>query len=79
LLACDRALSFSFPVLQPINFELKSPMTITENFPSTIPVGNKENLKLWLCELTHLTPHQVERLMEQMEERKSQPLESAAH
>jgi hypothetical protein len=54
-------------------------MTIVENFPSTIPVGNKENLKLWLCELTHLTPHQVERLMEQMEKQQNQPLESATH
>jgi hypothetical protein len=32
-------------------------------------VGNsKENLKLWLCELTHLTPRQVEELMTQMEQ-----------
>jgi hypothetical protein len=29
--------------------------------------NNKENLKLWLCELTHLTPRQVEELMVQME------------
>jgi hypothetical protein len=54
-------------------------MTITENFPSTMPVGNQENLKLWLCELTHLTPHQVERLVEQMEQEQNQSLESAAH
>jgi hypothetical protein len=30
--------------------------------------NNKENLKLWLCELTHLTPRQVEDLMAQMEQ-----------
>jgi hypothetical protein len=30
--------------------------------------ANKENLKLWLCELTHLTPRQVEELMAQMEQ-----------
>jgi hypothetical protein len=29
---------------------------------------SKENLKLWLCELTHLTPRQVEELMVQMEQ-----------
>jgi hypothetical protein len=30
--------------------------------------SSKENLKLWLCELTHLTPRQVEELMTQMEQ-----------
>jgi hypothetical protein len=30
--------------------------------------NSKENLKLWLCELTHLTPRQVEDLMVQMEQ-----------
>jgi hypothetical protein len=30
--------------------------------------SSKENLKLWLCELTHLTPRQVEDLMAQMEQ-----------
>ncbi|MGB8697978.1 MAG: hypothetical protein WCD18_01055 [Thermosynechococcaceae cyanobacterium] len=29
---------------------------------------NRDDLKLWLCELTHLTPPQVERLIEKMEE-----------
>jgi hypothetical protein len=34
----------------------------------TATVDNKENLKLWLCELTHLSPQQVDYLMERMEQ-----------
>jgi hypothetical protein len=41
--------------------------------------SSKENLKLWLCELTHLTPRQVEELMVQMEQQQlSEAVESAA-
>jgi hypothetical protein len=31
----------------------------------------KKNLKLWLCELTHLTPQQVENLVEHMEQQQT--------
>jgi hypothetical protein len=53
-------------------------MNSTEVFPTATVVSNQENLKLWLSELTHLTPPQVEQLVEQMEQQKSQPLETAA-
>lgn len=32
---------------------------------------HKKNLKLWLCELTHLTPQQVENLVEHMEQQQT--------
>jgi hypothetical protein len=39
----------------------------------TTAEASKENLKLWLCELTHLNPQQVEVLMAQMEQQPVQP------
>lgn len=41
--------------------------------------NNKENLKLWLCELTHLTPRQVEELMAQMEQQRLSEAVSPVH
>lgn len=45
-------------------------MNSTIQLPTGPSAANdkKENLKLWLCELTHLTPQQVDRLIEQMEQ-----------
>jgi hypothetical protein len=45
-------------------------MNSTVQLPNspTAAADSKENLKLWLCELTHLTPNQVDCLMEQMEQ-----------
>ncbi len=54
-------------------------MNTTEVFPTATAISNQENLKLWLSELTHFTPPQVEQLVEQMEQQKSKPLQSAAH
>lgn len=34
---------------------------------------NKKTLKLWLCELTHLTPQEVENLVDQMDQKNSLP------
>jgi hypothetical protein len=45
-----------------MNSAVQLPISPTET------VDNKENLKLWLCELTHLTPHQVDHLIERMEQ-----------
>jgi hypothetical protein len=41
------------------------PLNPAESSEATVVLPSKENIKLWLCELTDLTPHQVEHLVEQ--------------
>lgn len=47
-------------------------MNTPTSLPNTLAIENQENLKLWLCELTHLTPNQVERLIDQMAQQQAQ-------
>ncbi len=48
---------------------MDSPLTPKSDLlSSSAAVNNQENLKLWLCELTHLSPQQIDRLLVQREQ-----------
>jgi hypothetical protein len=50
---------------------MNSPLTPQSDLLSSCTAVNPENLKLWLCELTHLSPQQIDRLLIQREQQQA--------